>query len=172
MHQEATTTALEIEHTGGDAAQSVSSSGESESLLIKCLLAHFQYSSSALDEERAVESCIKGLPQFIQYDKLDINYQGENIHALFNEDATHIGPIGQVDPSTFRDRRGKVYNVINLDASHRTSGDDDVVVVVAWKVNLKDNFGLLQVLSFEEYILHLENRLECMLLLLYTINYK
>ena len=133
---------------------------ESESLLIKYLFAHFQYSSSVLDEERAIESCIKGLAQFIQYDKLDINYQGENIHALFNEEATHIGPIGKVDPSTFRDRRGKVYNVMNLDASHRTSGDDDVVVVVAWKVNLKGHFGLLQILSFEEYIPFLEKRLE------------
>lgn len=34
-----------------------------------------------------------------------------------------------------------------------------LVVVVAWKANLKDTFGILQVLSFEEYLFYLDNRL-------------
>ena len=128
---------------------------------MKCLFTEFQYSSSSVvDEERAVESCIKGLAPFVEFDKIDINYQGENIHGMFNEKATHIGPIGRLDLSTFQDRRGKVYNVTNLDVSNRTSGDD-VMIVVAWKINLKDTFGLFQILSFDEYLYFLENRLVC-----------
>lgn len=132
---------------------------------MKCLFTEFQYSSSSVvDEERAVESCIKKLVPFDQFDKIDINYQGENIHGMFNKEATHIGPIGRLDLSTFQDRRGKVYNVTNLNVSNRTSGDD-VVIVVAWKVNLKDTFGLFQILSFDEYLYFLENRLVCCILI-------
>ena len=140
--------------------------GETEkSLLMKCLFTEFQYSSaSVVDEERAVESCIKGLAPFVQFDKIDINYQGENIHGMFNKEATHIGPIGRLDLSTFQDRRGKVYNVTNLDVCNRTGGDD-VVIVVAWKMNLKDTFGLFQILSFDEYLYFLENRLVCCILI-------
>jgi hypothetical protein len=161
LHQEATTTSLVTEHTGGDVQSAVSSStGESESKLLKCIVSQFQYSSSittSIDHERAVESCIKELPQFLELDKIDINYQGENIHAMFNEEATHIVPLENVDLSCFRDRRGNVYYVTNLDASQRSSSDL-VLVVVAWRANLKDAFGTLQVLSFEEYLFYLDNR--------------
>ena len=126
--------------------------------LMECQFSSFQYNSlnNGADEEQAVESFIKQLAQFNQVQSLDINYQGETIHAMFNQEATRIGLIGKgADLSSFHDRKGKVYYITDLSPNHSSS---DVMVVVAWKLNSKDTFGLLQTISFEKYVYCLENR--------------
>ena len=72
--------------------------------LMECQFSSFQYNSlnNGADEEQAVESFIKQLAQFNQVQSLDINYQGETIHAMFNQEATRIGLIGKgADLSSF-----------------------------------------------------------------------
>ena len=126
--------------------------------LMECQFSSFQYNSlnNGADEEQAIESFIKQLAQFNQVQSLDINYQGETIHAMFNQEATRIGLIGKgADLSSFHDRKGKVYYITDLSPNHSSS---DVMVVVAWKLNSKDTFGLLQTISFEKYVYCLENR--------------
>jgi len=126
--------------------------------LMECQFSSFQYNSlnNGTDEEQAVESFIKQLAQFNQVQSLDINYQGETIHAMFNQEATRIGLIGKgADLSSFHDRKGKVFYITDLSPNHSSS---DVMVVVAWKLNSKDTFGLLQTISFEKYVYCLENR--------------
>ena len=130
---------------------------------MKCEFIPFQFSSSnnsVTDEEQAMGAFLKGLTQFNPYGQIDINYQGENIHAMFNDEGTHIGPVtANFDLKSFRDRRGKVFYVTDLNPP--TSGANNAVeplVVVAWKVDVKDTFGLLHVLSFDEYVSGLENR--------------
>ena len=126
--------------------------------LMECQFSSFQYNclSNSTDEEQALESFIKQLAQFEQVQSIDINYQGETIHAMFNEKATHIGLIGKgTDLSSFHDRKGKVFYITDLSSTH-SSGE--VMIAVAWKLNSKDTFGLLQTISFEQYIYCLENR--------------
>ena len=126
--------------------------------LMECQFSSFQYNSlsNGTDEEQALESFIKQLAQFEQVQSIDINYQGETIHAMFNEKATHIGLIGKgTDLSSFHDRKGKVFYITDLSSTH-SSGE--VMIAVAWKLNSKDTFGLLQTISFEQYIYCLENR--------------
>ena len=53
-------------------------------------------SSTGADEERAVEAAIKGLSEFSHYINIDINYQGENIHGMINDEETHISPLGKI----------------------------------------------------------------------------
>ena len=105
-----------------------------------------------------MEAAIKRLPIFSQCTNLDINYQGENIHGLVNEEETHISPLGKNADQllSFRNRRGKVFYVTDLNPSRRSCAD--VMVVVAWKVNVKDTFGTLHIISFDEYVFCLENR--------------
>ena len=115
-------------------------------------------SSKSGDEDRAVEAAIKGLSKFSHYTNIDINYQGENIHGMVNEEETHISPLGNKNADqllSFRNRRGKVFYVTDLNPSRSCA---DVIVVIAWKVNVNDTFGILHVLSFDEYICCLENR--------------
>ena len=126
--------------------------------LMECQFSPFQYNSlsNGTDEEQALESFIKQLPQFEQVQSIDINYQGETIHAMFNEKATHIGLIGKgTDLSSFHDRKGKVFYITDLSSTH-SSGE--VMIAVAWKLNSKDTFGLLQTISFKIYMHCLENR--------------
>ena len=115
-------------------------------------------SSKSGDEDRAVEAAIKGISKFSHYTNIDINYQGENIHGMVNEEETHISPLGNKNADqliSFRNRRGKVFYVTDLNPSRSCA---DVIVVIAWKVNVNDTFGILHVLSFDEYICCLENR--------------
>ena len=132
---------------------------------MKCVFVPFQYSSSkngVSDEEQAVGTCLSGLPQFNQFGQMDIVYQGEDVHAMFNEEETHIGPVAaNFDLQSYRDRRGRVFYVTDLNPSTSAANNNAVVepsVVVAWKLDVKDTFGLLHVLSFDEYLHGLENR--------------
>ena len=128
----------------------------------KCQFYPFQYISNddTIEDDETVCTLIKGLTQFHQFGNIDVNYQGENIHAMFNEDKTYIIPaIENFDLSSFRDRRGRVFYVTDLNPMvSGTNGTASVVVVVAWKKNVKDTFGLLLILSFEEYFCGLENK--------------
>ena len=130
---------------------------------MNCEFFPFQLSSSnnsVTDEEQAMGTFLKGLTQFNPYGQIDINYQGENIHAMFNDEGTHIGPVtANFDLKSFRDRRGKVFYVTDLNPTTSSANNAvEPLVVVAWKVDIKDTFGLLHVLSFDEYISGLENR--------------
>lgn len=132
---------------------------------MKCEFVPFQFNSSnngvTDEEEKAMSTFLKELTQFSQYGQIDINYQGENIHAMFNVEETHIGQVNAgVDLKSFRDRRGKVFYVTDLNppTSGANNNDGEPSIVVAWKVDVKDTFGLLHVLSFDDYISGLENR--------------
>ena len=124
---------------------------------MKCEFVPFQFSSSnyggVTDEEQAMGAFLKGLTQFNQYGQIDINYQGENIHAMFNDEETHIAQVTvNFDLKAFRDRRGRVFFVTDLNPPISSDANNAVEpsVVVAWKVDVKDAFGLLHVLSFDE----------------------
>jgi len=144
---------------------SLSNTDEPELALFACQLFRFQCltstcsssSNNGADEERAVEAAIKGLSQFSHYANIDINYQGETIHGMVNDEETHISPLGKnADQlSSFRNRRGKVFYVTDL---HPNRSCADALVVIAWKANIKDTFGMLHLLSFDDYIFCLENR--------------
>ena len=137
---------------------------EPESALRACQFFRFQCltngcsSSTGADEERAVEAAIKGLSEFSHYINIDINYQGENIHGMINDEETHISPLGKNTDqlSFFRNRKGKVFYVSDLHPNRSCCAD--VLVVIAWKANIKDTFGIIHVLSFDDYIFCLENR--------------
>jgi hypothetical protein len=137
---------------------------EPESALRACQFFRFQCltngcsSSTGADEERAVEAAIKGLSEFSHYINIDINYQGENIHGMINDEETHISPLGKNTDqlSSFRNRKGKVFYVSDLHPNRSCCAD--VLVVIAWKANIKDTFGIIHVLSFDDYIFCLENR--------------
>ena len=105
---------------------------------------------------------LKGLPQFSQFGQIEIIYQGENIHAMFNKDETHIGQVNaNFTLESFRNRRGRVYYVTDLNPTSSGANNSFAVeptIVVAWKIDVKDTFGLLHVLSFDEYLNGLENR--------------
>ena len=117
----------------------------------------FRYSmTNGVDEDQVLETSIKQLTQFHQFECIDINYQGESIHAMFNEEGTHIGLMeGSVELSSFRDRRGKVFYITDKSPTHNSG---EVMVVVAWKLDPKDTFGFLQTLSFDKYVSCLETR--------------
>ena len=137
---------------------------EPESALRACQFFRFQCltngcsSSTGADEERAVEAAIKGLSEFSHYINIDINYQGENIHGMINDEETHISPLGKNTDqlSSFRNRKGKVFYVSDLHPNRSCCAD--VLVVIAWKANIKDTFGIIHVLPFDDYIFCLENR--------------
>jgi hypothetical protein len=115
-------------------------------------------SSKSGDKDRAVEAAIKGLSEFSHYINIDINYQGENIHGMINDEETHISPLGKNTDqlSSFRNRKGKVFYVSDLHPNRSCCAD--VLVVIAWKANIKDTFGIIHVLSFDDYIFCLEKR--------------
>jgi len=125
--------------------------------LMECLLDPFRYSmTNGVDEDQVLETSIKQLTQFHQFECIDINYQGESIHAMFNEEGTHIGLMeGSVELSSFCDRRGKVFYITDKSPTHNSG---EVMVVVAWKLDPKDTFGFLQTLSFDKYVSCLETR--------------
>jgi hypothetical protein len=58
--------------------------------------------------------------------------------------------------SSFRNRKGKVFYVTDLHPNRSCCAD--VLVAIAWKANIKDTFGIIHVLSFDDYIFCLENR--------------
>ena len=140
------------------------SNTDDESALLACQFFRFQCltnscsSSTGADEERAVEAAIKGLSEFSHYANIDINYQGENIHGMVNDEETHISPLGKnADQlSSFRNRKGKVFYVTDLHPNRSCCAD--VLVAIAWKANIKDTFGIIHVLSFDDYIFCLEKR--------------
>ena len=130
---------------------------------MKCVFVPFQYSSrnNITDEEQAVGDFLQGLPQFNQFGQIDIIYQGENIHAMFNEDETQLGQVNaNFNLESFRERRGRVFYVTDLKplSSGASNNAVEPTIVVAWKVDVKDTFGLLHVLSFDDYLNSLENR--------------
>ena len=159
------TTTAEVE-PAATLTTSLSNTDEPGLALLACQLFRFQClttstcsssSNNGADEERAVEAAIKGLSQFSHYTNIDINYQGETIHGMVNDEETHISPLGKnADQlSSFRNRRGKVFYVTDL---HPNRSCADALVVIAWKANIKDTFGMLHLLSFDDYIFCLENR--------------
>jgi hypothetical protein len=77
---------------------------------------------------------------------------------MINDEETHISPLGKnADQlSSFRNRKGKVFYVSDLHPNRSCCAD--VLVVIAWKANIKDTFGIIHVLSFDDYIFCLENR--------------
>lgn len=63
----------------------------------------------------------------------------EDVHAMFNEENTHIGPVAaNFDLESFRDRRGRVFYVTDMNPSTLAANNDAIVepsVVVAWKLD-------------------------------------
>ena len=158
------TSTLEEEQPAATPTISSNNNGEPPELaLLACQFFKFQCSCSTTnggaDEDRGVEAAIKGLPEFSKYTNMDINYQGESIHGMINEEETHLSPIRGAynadELSSFRNRRGKVFYVTDLSLERNSV---DVYVVIAWKVNVKDTFGILHALSFDDYVFCLEKR--------------
>ena len=131
-----TITATTVEPATAISTSSTTDNEPPELALLACQFFPFQCntggsscsSSKSGDEDRAVEAAIKGLSKFSHYTNIDINYQGENIHGMVNEEETHISLLGKNADQllSFRNRRGKLFYVTDLNPSRSCA---DVIVV-------------------------------------------